>query len=158
MRKRISPPKQDSQETRSRAFNYSLKYLSYRPRSVKEIYDYLIRKNFAEDTISHVLKKLTDLKFLDDEEFAKAWIRSRQIKGKSKFIIKNELRLKGLTNELIEPFLKEAKDDLEAARELFEKKKKSLGKLPKEELKRKISGFLQRRGYSWEMVSKLFKD
>src|SRR3989304_7877194 len=119
MRKKNSPPKnarlparQDSEENRSNAFNYSLKYLSYRARSVKEVYEYLVRKNFVEDTINSVLKKLIDLKFLNDEEFAKSWIESRQkYKGRSKFILKNELRLKGLSDDVIKPLLKEAQDD-----------------------------------------------
>lgn len=158
MRKKNLPPKRGSEENRSLAFNWSLKYLSYRPRSIKEVYEHLVRKNFIEDTVSHVLKKLIDLKFLDDEEFAKAWIRSRQIKGKSKFIIKNELRQKGLSDEIAEPFLKEARKDFEVARELFEKKKKTLGKLPKEEFKKKIIPFLQRKGFSWEIIRKLLRD
>ena len=120
MRKKNLPPKnarlparQDSEENRSQAFNYSLKYLSYRARSVKEVYDYLLRKNFIEDTINSVLKKLIDLKFLNDEEFARQWIESRQKhKGRSKFILKNELRLKGLNGDIIESLLKEAQDIL----------------------------------------------
>ena len=158
MRKKNLPPKRDSEENRSRAFNYSLKYLSYRARSVKEVYDYLLRKNFIEDTINSVLKKLIDLKFLNDEEFARQWIESRQKhKGRSKFILKNELRLKGLSNDVIEPLLKEAQDDLETARILFYKKKKVLGKLPPEEFRKKMGGFLQRKGFSFDVINKLFR-
>jgi len=165
MRKKNLPPKkarlparQDSEENRSNAFNYSLKYLSYRARSVKEVYEYLVRKNFVEDTINSVLKKLIDLKFLNDEEFAKSWIESRQkYKGRSKFILKNELRLKGLSDDVIKPLLKEAQDDLETARILFDKKKRILGNIPTEEFKKKMAGFLQRKGFSWEIISKLLK-
>src|SRR3989344_6801089 len=156
MRKKNLPPKQDSEENRSYAFNYSLKYLSYRARSVKEVYDYLLRKNFVKHTIDAVIQKLTDLKFLDDEEFAKAWIESRQkYKGKSKYILKNELRLKGLSEDIIEPLLKEAQDDLETARILFEKKKRILGNIPTEEFKKKMGLFLQRKGFSFGIITKL---
>ena len=124
MRKKNLPPKKDSEENRSLAFNYSLKYLSYRDHSIKEVYDYLLRKNFIEDTINSVLKRLIDLKFLNDEEFAKAWVESRQKhRGKSKFILKHELRMKGINSSMIDHTLKEAQDDLETARELFEKRK-----------------------------------
>ena len=158
MRKKL-PPKQDSEENRSLAFNWSLKYLSYRARSVKEIYEYLVRKNFTEDTINSVLKKLIDLKFLNDEEFARLWIESRQKhKGKSKFILKNELRLKGLNDDVIEPLLKEAQDDLETARILFDKKKRILGNLPKEEFKKKMGLFLQRKGFSFGIITKLLRE
>ncbi|KKQ96001.1 MAG: hypothetical protein A3C27_03455 [Candidatus Levybacteria bacterium RIFCSPHIGHO2_02_FULL_39_36] len=165
MRKKNLPPKnarlparQDSEENRSQAFNYSLKYLSYRARSVKEVYDYLLRKNFIEDTINSVLKKLIDLKFLDDLEFGRQWIESRQkYKGKSKFILKSELGMKGLSNDVIETLLKEARDDFEIARILFDKKKRILGNLLKEEFKKKMGGFLQRKGFSFEVIKSLLK-
>ncbi len=159
MRKKNWPPRPDSEDSRTLAFNYSLKYLSLRARSTKEIKDYLVRKNFIEATIDAVIQKLNELKFLNDEEFGRQWIESRQKhKGKSKFILKNELRLKGLENDIIEPLLADAADDFETARTLFAKKKKTLLKFSSVEFKKKISGFLSRKGYSWGIISKLMKD
>ena len=150
------PARQDSEDNRNLAFNFSLKYLSFRARSTKEIKDYLSRKNFDEQTIDAAINKLNELKFLNDDEFGRQWIESRQKhKGKSKFILKNELRLKGLENDIIELLLAEAADDFETARTLFVKKKKVLGKLEPEEFRKKMGSFLQRRGYSWEIISKL---
>lgn len=158
MRKKY-PPKKDSEENREKAFNKSLKYLSFRTRSVKEIYDYLIRKNFAQDSINAVLKRLIDLKFLDDEEFGRQWIESRQKhKGKSKFVLKNELKLKGLSDDLIEPLLKEAQEDLKTAQNLFERKKEKMKELSSEEFKKRITGFLQRKGYAFEIIGRLLKE
>ncbi len=152
-------PRLDSEDIRNIAFNYSLKYLSYRARSIKEVHDYLVRKNFIEETINPTLKRLIDLKFLDDLEFGRQWIESRQKhKGKSKFILKNELRMKGLDSDVVEALLKEAQDDFETAQVLFEKKKKTLAKLPPSEFKKKIAGFLQRKGFSWEIINKLIND
>jgi len=153
------PLKSDSEENRQLAFNYSLKYLSFRNRSLKEVSEYLNHKKFDEETINDVLKRLIDLKFLNDEEFGRSWIESRQRnKGKSKYILKNELRMKGLNDTQIESLLKEATDDLETARIAFEKKKRILGHLPKEEFRKKMGSFLQRKGYSWEIISKLLKE
>lgn len=150
--------RKDNEENRGLALNYSLKYLSFRNRSIKEVYDYLIRKNFTDETINPVLKRLVDMKFLNDEEFARSWIESRQkYKGKSKYILKNELRMKGVNSETIEPLLAEAIDDLETARIAFEKKKKTLLKLDPEEFKKKMTGFLGRKGFSWSVISKLLK-
>lgn len=166
MKRKNLPPKkarlaarQDSQENRNLAFNWSLKYLSFRVRSTKEIRDYLARKNFIEATIDAVVEKLNELKFLNDEEFAKAWIESRQKnKGKSKFVLKNELRLKGLNNELIEQVLKEAQEDFETAGILFERKKDKMKGLSPEEFKKKMGSFLQRRGYSWNIIGRLLEN
>lgn len=158
-------PKPDTEQNQSltypelaeRAFNKSLKYLSIRGRSTKEIKDYLLRKSFSPVTVDAVIKKLNELKFLNDEEFAKAWIRSKQFKGKSKFIIKNELRLKGINRGMIDHTLKEAREDFEIARELFEKQKKRLSKLDPTEFRKKMGAFLQRRGFSFEIINKILK-
>ncbi len=152
------PPREDSEENRALAFNYSLKFLSFRNRSTKEIYDYLIKKNFVEETINIALKKLTDMKFLNDEDFARSWIESRQkYKNKSKFILKSELRMKGVNNDTIEPLLKDAIDDFETAKMAYEKKKKTLSRFSQEEFNKKMAGFLGRKGFSWEIISKLLK-
>lgn len=151
--------KKDTEENRNLAFNYGLKYLSYRNRSTKEVNDYLVRKHFEEESINSALKRLIDLKFINDEEFARSWIESRQkYKGKSKFILKNELRQKGLNDATIQPLLNNAQDDLETAKIAYKKKERILSNLPKEEFNKKMAAFLSRRGYSWEIVSKLLKD
>src|SRR3989338_8631599 len=143
MRKKNWPPRKDTEDNRALAFNFSLKYLSFRNRSIKEVYDYLLRKNFIDETINSVLKKLVDLKFINDEEFAKSWIESRQkYKGKSKLVLKNELRLKCLKDDQIEPLLNAAEDDLETAKIAYRKKERIIGKLPKEEFNKKMTGFL----------------
>ncbi len=159
LKKARLPARQDSEENRNLAFNYSLKYLSFRPRSIKEIKDYLTRKNFMEKTIEPTMEKLIELKFLNDEEFAKMWIEERQrIKGKSKFALKLELLNKGLDKDLIEQLLKIAENDFETAKALFEKKKYKLKGLSKLEFKKKMSGLLLRRGFSFEIINKLLKE
>lgn len=159
MRKKNWPPKIDSEENRDRAFNYSLKYLSFRARSTKEIKDYLVRKNFIEATIDAAIQKLNELKFLNDEGFAKAWIESRQKhKGKSKFVLKQELRIKGIDSGMIDHTLQEAQEDFETARILFEKKKKLFQGLSKIEFKKRMGAYLQRRGFTWEIIKKLLRE
>ena len=150
--------RKDTEENRQLAFNYGLKYLSYRNRSTKEVSDYLTRKHFEENSINFALKKLVDLKFINDEEFARQWIESRQkYKGKSKMVLKGELRMKGLKDDQITPLLNDATDDLETAKIAFRKKERILGKLPREEFNKKMTAFLARRGYSWNIISKLLK-
>lgn len=154
--KNIKFVRKDSEENRQLAFNFGLKYLSLRNRSTKEVFEYLKRKHFEENSINFALKKLIDLKFINDEEFARQWIESRQkYKGKSKLVLRQELRMKGLSDSQIEGLLNDAKDDLETAKIAYDKKKRILGNLPKEEFNKKMSAFLQRRGYSWNIIKLL---
>ena len=156
MKNQKSSPKIYSEENLSQAFNRSIKYLTYRIRSAKEIADYLSQKGFDEKTIAETIGKLLDLKFLNDLEFGRIWVESRQkYNGKSKYILKNELHQKGLDKELIDKLLGDAQDDLEIAKQLFEKKKDKLKHLSKDELFKKMAGFLGRKGFSYDIIKKV---
>ncbi len=149
----------DTEDNRKLAFNFALKYLSLRNRSTKEVYDYLIRKHFIEDSINPALQRLIEMKFLNDETFAEQWVESRQkYKNKSRLVLRMELKQKGINDSTIAQTINNAQEDLETAKIAFEKKKKTLGNLPPEEFKKKMGGFLSRRGYSWEIISKLLNS
>lgn len=141
-----------------KAYTRALRYLSYRPRSEKEIRDRLMRKNFDPLIIDKVIEKLKEDKFLNDTEFAEWWIDQRQeFKGKSKYVIKNELSEKGIDKQTIETTLDTAKDDYETAKELFEKKKRRFENYTGDEYIKKVTGFLQRKGFSWDIIQKILK-
>lgn len=156
MKNQKSSPKTYSEENLSQAFNRSIKYLTYRIRSAKEIADYLSQKGFDEKTVAETIGKLLELKFLNDLEFGRIWIESRQkYNGKSKYILRNELQQKGLDKELIDNLLGSAQDDLEIAKQLFEKKKDKLKHLSKDEFFKKMAGFLGRKGFSYDIIKKV---
>lgn len=151
--------KNDNSDPNSNSpFNKALKYLSYRPRSTKEIVDYLSKKNFSEEDIKETLEKLNEYKFLDDAEFSRIFARSRQNKGKSKRIISIELRQKGISKQTAEKTLEESQDDLRTARKYIEKKIGQFNKLPKDEKKKKIINRLRLRGYNWDVISKILEE
>lgn len=59
--------KLELEELLSRAYNDSIKYITYQLRTSKMVIDRLKKKNYDEDTIFYVIDKLTTLKYLDDE-------------------------------------------------------------------------------------------
>ncbi len=138
-------------------FNKALKYLSYRQRSIKEIRDYLQKKDFSEQEISETIQKLLDYKFLNDTEFARTFVNSKQLRGKSKRNISFELKLKGVSPDTSEEVLNEAKDDLEIAKEYIQKRIHQLEKLPKNDREKKIINRLKMRGYNWDIISEVLK-
>jgi regulatory protein len=159
MKNQKSSPKIYSEGNLSQAFNRSIKYLTYRIRSAKEIADYLSQKGFDEKTIAETIGKLLDLKFLNDLEFGRIWIESRQkYNGKSKYILRNELQQKGLDKELIDKLLGSAQDDLEIAKQLFEKKKDKLKGLSNDKFFKKMAGFLGRKGFSYDIIKKVIDN
>jgi len=142
-----------------RAYTKSLNFLSFRARSEKEIRDYLLNKEFDITIIEQVINLLLEQKFLNDREFAESWIEQRQNqKAKSKSFIRQELRQKGIDEEIISETLEKSHGDYNTARQYFEKRKKRFENLTGEEYFQKAASFLQRRGFSWDVVKKVLKD
>lgn len=134
-----------------RVFNF----ISYRPRSQKEVLDFLIKKGLGEQTKSAIIKKLEDLEMIDDLKFSRWWLEQRQtFRPEGKRLLQQELRAKGISREIIEQALngQATKSESETARELLEKKAGRWQSLPPLEFKKKASEFLLRRGFSWELV------
>lgn len=142
-------------------YNLALHFLTFRPRSEKEIRDYLIKKNASETIIDKVVIQLKASKFLDDIVFAKLWIQQRnKYKPRSFYFIKMELKNKGIKDVDIEKALEEmneddtAETDVDRAKRLVEKKIGSYKLLPKREIYNKLGGYLSRKGFSYETIKK----
>lgn len=132
-------------------------FLSYRPRSKKEILDYLKKRNLGEKEKEAILKKLDKLGFIDDEEFARSFVQSRiRSKPKGKRMLWQELRRKGIEKEIIEKVLEEIQiSEVDLAKKAIAKKLERFLKLPQKEAKERIATYLLRRGFSWETVKTL---
>ena len=147
------------------AFILAYKILGLRLRSVFEMEGRLREKGFEEDVISRVIKKLKEQKYLDDEKFAEAWVLDRiNLQPRGSFMIKMELKEKGVASEIIEkklagllPFEKE----LEMAEKLFDKKMKIIkagdAKLSKEKVYQKMANFLRGKGFAGEVVRRVME-
>ncbi len=113
----------------------TLNYLSYRPRSQKEIQTYLHRKLYKQAKIKNkqklidkVVNKLKQKNIINDEEFSQWWIEQRtKHRPKGNFAITQELRMKGIDNHIISNALK-GRDEIESARESALKKQKTFKK------------------------------
>ena len=147
-------------EEQNKVINHALNLLSFRQRSEKEIYTSLKRKGYEEVYIENAIDYCRTQKYLDDKSFAKAFIKDKiNINKLGEQRIKYELQKKGVSQEIIDDVLVLDKDDqLEAALKLAEKKLPSYKKDDKNAVYRKLSGFLQRKGYSFEIVSKVMRE
>jgi|SRR3989338_4689760 len=145
-----------------RFWNYSLKYLSYRPRSTKELIDALKRKKAPEEVIEQIVHKLVEQQFLDDEKFVVWWVEQRTtFKPRSLRLIKMELRQKGIDKELIDETIDElpsAIDDLESAKKLIEKRLSRYKNLSRDEKFQKIARYLVSKGFSYDIIKEIFKS
>ncbi len=141
-------------------YNKALKFLSYRPRSEKEIVDKLKTKKAPEEIVDKIIKKLKEYKFLDDSEFARAWIQSRVRSGpRSWKTILFELKKKGINDEIAQKQIANFKNqtpDEKMAKILLKKRIHRLENknLSKEKIYQKLGMFLASKGFDWNTIKK----
>lgn len=142
--------------------DYALKLLSFRPRSVKEIEDkllrYSIKKGFGQKNSELVIENFKSIGLLDDYDFAKWWVRERRdFRPKGTYLLKFELKSKGIDDEIIDRVLSEEDKgkDLESALKVADKKEGFWKHLPINQAKIKLSNLLLRRGFSWDIIYKV---
>lgn len=138
-------------------YKAAIRYLSFRTRSEKELSDYLTKKKCDELTSKRILDSLKRDKFLNDEEFARMWIRERTlIKPKAIRVIKMELKQKGIGKELIESLLENSDDspaDFDLAVKLAEKKLRTIhDQTDKFKVKEKLGRYLASKGFDWDTI------
>ena len=150
-------------QTFSDALAVSLRYLSYRPRTVHEVRQRL-SKTFAEPTIEAALSYLLKCGFLDDAAFAVQWRNSRERRRpKGRRAIAMELRRLGVDKEVIESTLEEL-DETDGARRAALKPATRLVEkgCTHETFRKKIGDLLLRRGFNYgtviETVEELWKE
>lgn len=141
-------------------YKASIRFLSFRPRSEKELRDYLTKKKCDDLTSKRIIQSLTRDKFLNDEEFTKWWVEQRTIlKPKASRVIKFELKQKGISKELIENAYGSslmANSDLDVAKALAEKKMPRYAKIEnKRKVYEKLGRFLASKGFDWDTIKEV---
>jgi regulatory protein len=133
-----------------KAFNAALNFLSFRPRSRREIEDYFRRRKLEPEVGVAVVERLERIGVLDDREFARFWVENRQtFRPRGTRALKAELRQKGIESEIIDDTLADIGDEEETAYQAGIKKARSYRTADEREFFRKMLGFLQRRGFPY---------
>lgn len=139
-------------------------FLSYRPRSEKEIKTYLRRKLLKETAknknkiIEEVINKLKDQQIINDQKFAKWWVEQRiNFRPKGTYVLKRELFSKGINKEDVDEVLSTI-DEISVARAVIKKKSKIIKEKDPFIIKKKLIGYLQRRGFSWSTIKSVVDE
>ena len=140
-----------------KTYETALRYLGSRPRSEKEIVQYLKRKKLDEELIAAVIARLKELNYLNDETFSQFWTENRQqFRPKGVQALRQELRQKGIDSETINNALSEIDEDA-GAWAAVEKKLAQWQTLERAEFEKKLKGFLLRRGFGYEVVNRIWR-
>ena len=135
-------------------YEKALGFLSYRPRSQKEVELYLRKKVEQGDIIETVLTRLENQGYLNDTSFARWWVEQRtQGKNpKGPAVVKAELYQKGVAHPVVEEVLGEVKMGGDLVKKAALSRSSRLKGLDKVTFKRRLSTYLLRRGFLWEQV------
>lgn len=141
-----------------RAVQRAMGLLSYRPRSEAEIRRRLRQKGHDEATIVEALGRLRRTGLLDDESFARYWVENRfQFNPRGVMALRQELRQKGVEDRIIEAVLAEY-DEEEAAARAVERAARRLHRLDGPTFRRRLSDYLRRRGFPYEVIRPLVEQ
>lgn len=144
----------------------TLEYCLRRPHSVREIRDYLWRKTHttkyksrssgeikerqgvSESVAERVLLRVTQKNYVNDEQFARWWVESRnRLKGVSRRKLQSELAAKGVSRDIIDAaLLQTERDDQNEIQKMIEKKKKRYADQDK------LMAYLARQGFSFDDI------
>ena len=133
----------------------ALRYLSYRPRSRAEVRSYLREKGYIPETVTQTLERLAKVGLLDDKEFAHFWIENREtFRPKGAVALRYELRQKGISAEIIDSAVSEI-DEETSAMKAGRRTAIRLARTDEQTFRRRLLGFLQRRGFSYDVSCKV---
>jgi regulatory protein len=139
----------------------ALHALAPRAKSRAELSTHLLKREIDSEIVDAVLDELELQGLLNDLEFANIWSESRQRQKKlSKRVIAGELRTKGVSQDIIDEVIEKIDDELEyqTAFTLAEKKFRSSKHLPPEKIYSRVSGVLNRKGFSSSITSRIIRE
>lgn len=131
---------------------YALNLLSTRPLSRAELTRKLADRECPAQQIEAIADRLTELGYLNDEQYAHTLVAHYSAKGYGPYKIKDELYRRGVPREFWDVALAGAADPAEAIDAFVCQKLRSVEAPDRKELKR-VSDALARRGYHWNDIS-----
>lgn len=136
----------------------SLRLLTRRDHSRKEILDKLVIKGYDRNQVLAVIDELTRQSWLDDSRYAESYARVRSHKGFGPVRIAYELKQQGIDPDTVDKIIRAATDDwMSLLVQVYTKKYPEKVVLDSNERANRIR-FLQQRGFSSAMIHDLFKQ
>lgn len=148
-------------------YTRSLEYVLIRPRSQRELRDYLyrktrdtrtkmgtIKKGVSPELTERVFNRLLEKGYLDDEKFARFWVENRNTrKGTSLRKLQSELMAKGVERSIIEHALQDTdRSDTDELQKIILKKASRYSD------EQKLMAYLVRQGFSYDDVKQAIRS
>jgi regulatory protein len=138
-----------------------LRRLTDQPRSRAELAGFLAKKHVPGDVAEKVLDRFEEVGLIDDEDFARSWVESRQrSRGVASRVLAMELRRKGIDDDTSREVLSQLDPEVERqnAHRLVQKKLRSMRGLDSTTQIRRLTGMLARKGYAPQVAFDVVRD
>ena len=137
------------------------KYCAYQERCVKDVRDKLKTFDIPEEEKKKVLDYLMDNRFVNDERFAKSFVRGKvNQSGWGMNKIRFHLIQKGIDKELIDEALGQTDEEVYRQRliDILKTKSKTIKTDSDFEKKRKLAAYAMQKGFEGKLVWEVLKD
>jgi len=140
------------EDQQKRLLDSALRFLGYRPRSQKEITDFLGKKTSDLTLINQTIEKLEKLKLISDSDFADWLVKSRS-RNRGSIFIKQDLKKRGIDTASMDLSV----NDQQTAISLLQKKAISWSKLSYRDFYQKAFRYLGYRGFPSSIIAQAVK-
>jgi regulatory protein len=153
----------ESSKPKRSTYDRALDMLEARARGVAELRRLLIRKGEPEAEVDATIERLRASGLLDDANYARQVTRSKALgAGLSKRRIQQELAKRGVAREISddaidEVFEDESIDEEVSIERVARKKLRMLTKVDEPTRRRRLYGFLARRGYDSDDIQRVLE-
>jgi len=145
-----------------RCYTSGLRILKYRFNSTAELRRKLRAKGIDAETINATVTRLSNEKWLDDERFAAAYVRTRVLRSKGRLRIRRELIGAGISDDTIAAVVAEnvnADDERERAAAAARKRLPILvNRYGRQVARNKLTAYLLKQGYDAALVRDIVKE
>jgi len=150
-----------------RAKSAALRLLSVRPRTVSEIRSRLLEKELPGNDIDTVIAELSASRLLDDQEFARTYIRDALAhRPAGEALLRRKLLLLGVARETADEAIRETlgvvdarAEAARAAHSYLRRAKRAGGDADENrKLRARLVAFLGRRGFSWSVIEPVVRE
>lgn len=137
------------------ALQRAMNFLSYRARSEQEVRQNLKKHEHADPVIEEILDRLRRGGLVDDQNFAEIWVENRsEFRPRGSQMLRVELRQKGIQDQVIADVLGQI-DESALALKAARKKARRFQSLEWQDFRKKMNGFLARRGFHYGVISEV---
>ena len=145
-----------AEDAKEKILTTALRYIAYKPRTEYEVEQRLKKNGASESDINYVLERLREAEVIDDHRFASDWAETRSsLKPRGQRLLRLELLRKHISEENISAAMQAIPPENESAEKAAHSYAVRLKGKEYEEFKKRLSGFLLRRGFQWEVVSQV---